>query len=122
TGARHLIELREPDQFPSANCHTSGSKNWSSKTEVAAMLAGSWGHPHFPGARGLVALSVTESGWPCVRKALEEETRKSETFHRNSAGTNPAWQSRTSSQKRVLRGGGVTHPAKRRQPGQRSCD
>ncbi len=25
---------------------------------------GSWGHPHFPGARGLVALSLTESGWP----------------------------------------------------------
>ena len=25
---------------------------------------GSWGRPHFPGARGLVALSLTESGWP----------------------------------------------------------
>jgi hypothetical protein len=47
---------------------------------------------------------------------------KSETFLWNPAGTNPAWQSRASSQKRVLRGGGATHPAKRRQRGQRSCD
>ena len=29
----------------------------------------------------------------------------SETFQRNPAGTNPAWQSWTSSRKRVLRGG-----------------
>ena len=28
------------------------------------VVEGSWGHPHFPGARGLVALCVTESGWP----------------------------------------------------------
>jgi hypothetical protein len=31
---------------------------------VVIALGGSWGHPHFPGARGLVALSLTESGWP----------------------------------------------------------
>ena len=30
----------------------------------------------------------------------------SETFHWNPAGINPAWQSRASSQKRVLRGAG----------------
>ena len=46
----------------------------------------------------------------------EEENRKSETFRWNPAGTNPAWRSRASSQKRVLRGGGATHAAKRRQP------
>ena len=37
-------------------------------------------------------------------------------------GYESAWQSRTSSQKRVLRGGGATHPAKCIQPGLRSCD
>ena len=39
----------------------------------------------------------------------------SETFRWNPAGANPAWQSWTCSPKRVLRGGGATHPAKRRQ-------
>ena len=45
-----------------------------------------------------------------------------ETFRRSPGGVNPSRQSLASSRKRVLRGGGAIHPAKRRQRELKLCD
>jgi hypothetical protein len=52
----------------------------------------------------------------------EEESPYSETFHRNSAGSNPARQSWDQQPEASLAWGRVTAPARRRQPDQRPCD
>ena len=53
------LELKIPKQnFEDFDKYTSRFKSEDGSAK------GSWGHPHFPGAGGLVALSLTESGWP----------------------------------------------------------
>ena len=51
------LELKIPKQnFEDFDKYTSRFKSEDGSAK------GSWGHPHFPGAGGLVALSLTESG------------------------------------------------------------
>ena len=52
----------------------------------------------------------------------KEEVGSLKPFSGTLRVTNPVRKSRASSRKRVLRGGWVTTPAKRRQPDQKPCD
>jgi hypothetical protein len=61
------LELKIPKQnFEDFDKYTSRFKSEDGSAK------GSWGHPHFPGAGGLVALSLTESGWPFPFPARNE--------------------------------------------------
>ena len=70
----------------------------------------------------LEKLQIKESDIAPRSLGKEDETRTQKPFIGTLRVTNPARQSLASSRKRVLRGGGATLPAKRRQPVPRPCD